>query len=233
MVAGVGEGGIGEHCAMRFTAEGYSVAMLARRKENLDRLEKEIKNSKGYVCDVSVSEEVQSVVIAIQADLGPIDVLIFNASSGPFKKFEETTQEEFDLAMRTGPSGLFAFAKALSPGMIERGSGAIGVTGATASWRGMPTTSAKAAGAFAVRALAQSLARDLGPKGVHVFHIVIDGIVDEPRTRQWMPNKPDGEFLQPRDIADVYWSMANQPKSCWGFEMNVMANPCCASMANI
>jgi len=233
VVAGVGEKGIGEHTAMKFASEGYTVAMLARRRENLDRLEGEIPNSKGYVCDVSVCEQVHSVIANITSDLGPIDVLIVNTSAGSFKPFAETTQEDFELAMRTGPSALFAFAKAVTPGMIERGHGVIGITGATASWRGMPGTSAKAPGNFAMRALAQSLARDMAPQGIHVFHVIIDGIVDQPRTHQWMPQKPDEEFMKPRDIAETYWAMASQPRSCWGFEINLMAGPCFGTMASI
>merc|ERR1712226_816030 len=106
--------------------------------------------------------------------------------------------------MRTGPSALFAFAKAVTPSMIERGKGVIGITGATAAWRGMPTTSAKAPGNFAMRALAQSLARDMAPKGIHVFHVIIDGIVDQPRTHAWLPDKPQDQFLKPAAIADTY-----------------------------
>merc|ERR1712037_62993 len=147
------------------------------------------------------------------------DVLIVNTSGGYFKPFADTSQEEFDLAMRTGPSALFAFAKAVTPSMIERGKGVIGITGATASWRGMPSTSAKAPANFAMRALAQSLARDMGPKGIHVFHVIIDGIVDQPRTHVWMPDKPSEEFMDPAEIAEMYWALANQPRSCWGFEV--------------
>jgi NADP-dependent 3-hydroxy acid dehydrogenase YdfG len=135
--------------------------------------------------------------------------------------------------MSAGPSALFAFAKAVTPGMLERGHGVIGITGATASWRGMPTTSAKAAGNFAMRALAQSLARDLGPKGVHVFHVIVDALVDQPRTRGWMPSKPDEEFIAPAQIAETYWMIANQPRSCWAFEVNLMPNACMGSMATI
>jgi len=229
----VGEKGIGEHCAAKFASEGYSVAMLARRKENLDALEKDIPKSKGFVCDVSEVSQVHSTIAAVTAEFGPIDVLIVNTSGGGFKNFSETTQEDFDLAMKTGPSALFAFAKAVTPGMIERGHGVIGITGATASWRGMPVTSAKAPANFAMRALAQSLARDMGPKGIHVFHVIIDGIVDQPRTHAWMPNKPDAEFMKPTAIAETYWAMANQPKSCWGFEINLMAGPCYGTMASI
>merc|ERR1712094_59 len=93
-------------------------------------------------------------------------------------------------------------------------------------WRGMPSTHAKAAENFALRALAQSLARDFGPKGIHVFHVVIDGLIDQPRTHLWFPNKPGEEFMNPKDIAETYWMLANQPQSVWAFEINLMAGPC-------
>merc|ERR1712079_812304 len=110
---------------------------------------------------------------------------------------------------------------------------AIGVTGATASWRGMPSTPAKAPGNFAMRALAQSLCREFGPQGIHVFHVIIDGIVDQPRTHQWMPDKPDDQFMSPKQIAQTYWDLSQQECSCWAFEMNLTAGTCCGSMATI
>lgn len=233
MVAGVGEKGIGDHTAAKFAAEGFAVGMLARRRENLDRLEAEIAGAKGYQCDVSKPDELHSAIERITAELGPVDVLIVNTSGGAFKPFADTTQEEFDLALSTGPSALFAFAKAVTPGMIERGHGVIGITGATAAWRGMPSTSAKAPCNFAMRALAQALARDLGPKGVHVFHVVIDALVDQPRTHAWMPSKPDDEFISPREIAETYFTLANQPRSCWAFEINLVPGAVMGSMATI
>ena len=233
LVAGVGEGGVGEHVAERFAREGYAVAMMARRRGNLDRLEAQIANSKGYQCDVADTAQLQQTVDRVMADLGPIDVLIVNTSSGPFKSFDNTTQEDMDLALRTGPAALFAFAKAVTPGMIERGSGVIGVTGATAAWRGMPSTYAKAAGNMAMRGVAQSLARDMAPKGVHVFHVIIDALIDQPRTHRWLPQKPADQFMSPAAIADAYWMLANQPKTCWGFELNLVCGPCYGSMASI
>ena len=259
--------------------------MLARRQPNLTALEAEIPNSKGFCCDVSVAAEATAALATVEAALGPIDVLIFNASFGPFKPVLATTQvtscfevvvgthdsliserstfhaqEEYELSLRTGPAGLFACAKHVVPGMVARKRGVIGVTGATASWRGMPNTAAKASANAAMRMLSQSLARDLGPRelgmelpsltqmlsetplhrcvavhkeGVHVFHIVIDGIIDQPRTHSWMPDKPANEFMDPARIAEVYWHMANQPASCWGFEMNIMAGMCTGSMATV
>merc|ERR1711924_113148 len=94
--------------------------------------------------------------------------------------------------------------------------------GATASWRGMPSTPAFASAKFGVRALAQSLAKTYAPKGVHVFHVIIDGIVLQPRTKEWFPaDKPEDEFLSPTTIAQHYWDISRQEKSCWTFESNV------------
>ena len=102
--------------------------------------------------------------------------------------------------------------------MVKRGGGVFGVTGATASWRGVPSTPAFASAKFGVRALAQSLCKTYAASGVHVFHVVIDGIVDQPRTRAWFPaDKPTDEFLSPSTIADTYFGIASQEKSCWTF----------------
>ena len=126
-----------------------------------------------------------------------------------------------------GPMGLFSFAKAVSPGMTERGRGVIGVTGATASWRGMPFTPAFAPAKFAVRALCQSLARSLSPKGVHVFHVIIDGGVLGGAQRAAIAAgtlaKPETDFLHPEAIAETYWAMASQSPGAWSFETNVVA----------
>ena len=233
VVAGVGEKGVGEHVAKRFASEGYKVAMLARRKENLDALAAEIPGSRGFVCDVSVTDQINSTIKDIEQQMGAIDVLIFNTSYGPFKDFDECSQEDFNLSLATGPAALFAFAKAVTPAMIERGSGVIAVTGATAAWRGMPGTSVKAAGNFGMRALAQSLARSMGPKGIHVFHVIIDALIDQPRTHKWAPEKPAEEFMDPAAIAETYFHMANQPRTCWGFEVNLTTSPGCSSMATI
>jgi len=233
VVVGVGEKGIGEAVARKFSDEGYSIALLARRQENLDAIEKEIANSKGFRCDVSDVKQINATVDAIVSYFGEINVLIVNTSGGSFKSFDDTSQADFDLAMQAGPMALFAFAKAVTPGMLARGEGVIGVTGATAAWRGMPSTSSKAAGNFGMRALCQSLARDMAPKGIHVFHVVVDGLVDQPRTHRWLPNKPMGEFISPTAIADTYYALAKQPRSCWTSELNVVAGPCFGSSASI
>ena len=203
------------------------------RRGNLDTLEKEIPNSKGYVCDASDSASVHTVVSQCITDLGGIDVCIYNVGLGYFKSFDETTEEEFEQCWKSGPKGLFSFAKALVPHYTAKGGGVIGVTGATASWRGMPATSAFASSKFAVRGLCQSLARDLGPKNVHVFHVVIDGIVDKPKTRESIPDKPKDDYLDPKYVADLYWYLTNQDKRCWTYELSVGPGDVAGSMVTI
>lgn len=221
VVVGLGKGGIGDACAAKFSAEGYDVAMLARTKDKLDELEKKIPRSKGFVCDVCNVEQSRQVVKDIVSVMGPIDVLIYNAGSGVFKNIFALSDEDFEAAWMTGPRGLFVFAKAVAPAMVERGSGVIGITGATASWRGMPFTPGFAPSKFGVRALAQSLARELGPKGVHVFHAVIDGVVDLPGTIAAKPDTPKEKFLSSAATADTYFTLATQPKGAWTFEVNL------------
>jgi len=156
---------------------------------------------------------------------GRLDVLIYNAGVGMFKPFSDTSTADFELCMRCGPMGLFHFAKAVTPVMEKQKSGCIGITGATASWRGMPATTAFAPSKFAVRALAQGLARDLGPKNIHVFQAIIDGLVNMPKTRGWFPNKPEAEFLRPDSIADTYFHLAQQHPSTWTTEINLAPSP--------
>jgi len=234
VIVGLGNQGIGDHCAKQWAAAGYAVAMLARTPEKLAALEKEIEGSKGYRCDASVPADVEKTVAAITSDLGPIDVCIYNAGMGVFKPFDKTSFEEFESCWRTGPGGCFLFAKAIVPEMAARGRGFFGITGATASWRGAPATVAFAPAKFAVRALAQSLAKDFGPKGVHVFHCVIDGIVSQPRTKAWFgSDKPEAEFLAPAAIAQHYFDIFKQPPGCWTFESNVAPASKMADMLTI
>jgi NAD(P)-dependent dehydrogenase (short-subunit alcohol dehydrogenase family) len=130
IVVGLGKGGIGEHVAKRFASEDYNIAMIAR--SSLQHLEQQIPNSKGYQCDAGNPEEVSRTVEAIRKDFGDsIHALMYNAGSGVFKPFEQTTYEEFDIAFRTGPGGIFLWTKACLPYM-PAGS-AIGLTGATVS----------------------------------------------------------------------------------------------------
>eukprot|EP00339_Tiarina_fusa_P029599 CAMPEP_0117071260 /NCGR_PEP_ID=MMETSP0472-20121206/50077_1 /TAXON_ID=693140 ORGANISM="Tiarina fusus, Strain LIS" /NCGR_SAMPLE_ID=MMETSP0472 /ASSEMBLY_ACC=CAM_ASM_000603 /LENGTH=243 /DNA_ID=CAMNT_0004794725 /DNA_START=217 /DNA_END=948 /DNA_ORIENTATION=+ len=233
IVVGLGRGGIGDSLAKKFSEEGYNVAMVAR--SSLGRLEKDIPNSKSYQCDAGDPAQVASTVAAIQKDMGceNIDALMYNVGSGVFKPFENTSYEEFELSWRVGPAGIFLWTKACLP-LMKKGS-SIGLTGATASWRGMPYTPAFASSKMATRGLAQALARDLGPsKGIHVFHVVIDGLVDlDPEARRAKGEKSDDAVLDPDHIAETYWQLHQQPPNCWTQETHLAAQEAFGSIASI
>ncbi|KAA8491432.1 3-oxoacyl-acyl-carrier-protein reductase FabG [Porphyridium purpureum] len=233
VVVGLGGDGIGDHVARKFAAEGYKVAMLARTKPNLDALQASIPNSRGFVADATDPEQVRGVVTDVLDKMGGIDVLVYNVGVGVFKSFHDTTEHDLDIAWSSGPRGLFAFAKAVIPHFEAQGHGVIGVTGATASWRGMPITCAFASAKFGVRAMCQALAREFGPKGIHVFHVIIDGLVGMPKSYERLPDKPRDDFLDAKDIADAYFFVATQPKRSWTYELNLGAGARSMDMISI
>eukprot|EP00549_Striatella_unipunctata_P009291 CAMPEP_0118687094 /NCGR_PEP_ID=MMETSP0800-20121206/8188_1 /TAXON_ID=210618 ORGANISM="Striatella unipunctata, Strain CCMP2910" /NCGR_SAMPLE_ID=MMETSP0800 /ASSEMBLY_ACC=CAM_ASM_000638 /LENGTH=241 /DNA_ID=CAMNT_0006584233 /DNA_START=56 /DNA_END=781 /DNA_ORIENTATION=+ len=231
IVVGLGRGGIGDHVAKKFSAEGYNVAMVAR--SSLKRLEEQIPNSKSYQCDAGDPARVTETVAAIKSDMGEnIDALMYNVGSGVFKPFADTSFEEFELCFRVGPSGVFLWTKACLPSM--KAGSSIGLTGATASWRGMPFTPAFAASKMATRGLSQALARDLGPsKGIHVFHVIIDGIVNIDPEESKKMGKAENQVLNPAEIADTYWHLSQQSPNCWTQEMHLGAQGAFGSIASI
>ena len=222
MVTGVGEGN-GRSISKRFAKEGFRVAMLARSGERLDKYEQEIEGSKGFVCDVSDAGSMRSTISAVRDELGPIDVFVHNAGSGMFADFLSTTPEQMETAWRTNTMGLFVLGQAAAEDMLKSGGGSIVVVGATSSLRGganfTPFASAKAS----QRSLAQSMARGLGPKGIHVSYVIVDGLIDIPRVRKmdWAKDKSDDAFLLPDEIADAIWYLSKQPKSTWTFELDL------------
>lgn len=230
IVVGLGRGGLGDNLASRFSAGGYNVAMVAR--SDLSALEAKVPNSRSYRCDAGDPDQVETTMAAIAADMGSnVDALLYNAGSGSFKPFASTTYDDFQSSWKVGPGGVFLWSKACLPNMPV--GACIGVTGATASWRGMPATSAFASSKMATRGLVQALARDLGPtRGIHVFHVVIDGIVDLPGSN-YGTKKDNNELLDPAAVADVYWNLSQQPPTCWTHETHVGAQGAFGSIASI
>ncbi|MGR8948484.1 MAG: SDR family NAD(P)-dependent oxidoreductase [Gammaproteobacteria bacterium] len=222
MVTGVGEGN-GRSISKRFSKEGYRVAMLARNKERLDQFEQEINGAKGFVCDVTNEDSMRAAVHQIRKDLGPIDVFVHNAGSGIFGDFQSVTVTDMEDAWRTNTLGLLVLGQEAVEDMLASGGGNIVVIGATSALRGGAGFAAFAAAKSAQRSLAQSMARSLGPKGIHVSYLVIDGIIDIPRARamEFTKGMPDDAFLQPDEIADSVWFLTQQPKSTWTFELDI------------
>ncbi|RMF74530.1 MAG: SDR family NAD(P)-dependent oxidoreductase [Alphaproteobacteria bacterium] len=219
-VIGVGPG-IGLALVRRFATAGYRVAMVSRSAERLAAHEADIPQARGFAADAADPDSLRHALEKVAEELGPVSVLCYNAGSGSWALPEDTTVAEMEAAWRTNALGLLVAAQTVAPSMLEAGRGAIMVTGATASLRGRPRTTAFAAAKAAQRSLAESLARHWGPRGIHVALFVIDGVVDLPRTRDMLPDKPDDFFLKPADIAETIFFVAHQPASAWSFQIDL------------
>jgi NAD(P)-dependent dehydrogenase (short-subunit alcohol dehydrogenase family) len=219
-VVGAGPGN-GAAFARRFAAEGYRVALLARNSERLAELAATIPDSRAYPCDVTDGESIRAAFEAIARDLGPVEVLAYNAGKMVWGDPLALSEADFEAAWRINAQGAFLTARAVLPAMLEAGRGTILFIGATASRRGRPNTTAFAAAKAAQRSLAESLARAYGPKGIHVSLLIIDGVVDEPVNRPAFAGRPDEFFLKPDDIAETAVFLARQPRSAWTFELDV------------
>lgn len=220
VISGVGPG-TGAALSRRFAQGGYRVAMLARDGERLKSLEREIPGSSGYVCDVSDEAAVNATVARITEALGAPSVLIHNAVAGGFGTFLDIDPAMLERNFRVNTMGLLYLARALAPDMIRAGRGAILVTGNTSALRGKATFAGFAPTKAAQRILAQSMARTLGPQGVHVAYFVIDAVIDVPWTRTMFADKPDDFFIAPAAIADTVWHVAHQDRSAWSFDVEL------------
>jgi len=219
LITGVGEG-TGAALVRRFARGGYKIAMLARNQERLKLLEHEIPDSKAYLCDVGNIDMLLNTVEAVRKDMGDPNVLIHNAVSATFQSFLEADPKDLENNFRVNTTSLLYLARELAPVMIEAGQGAIMVTGNTAALRGIPNTAVFAPTKAAQRILSESLARDLGPKGIHVAYITIDAVIDTPWTREpFHPDKPDEFFSKPNAIADEVFHVAHQDRSTWSFDV--------------
>jgi NAD(P)-dependent dehydrogenase (short-subunit alcohol dehydrogenase family) len=228
-IAGVGaSAGLGAALARRFAREGFSVAVTGRSRERLDAVVDEIRGTGGHALAFpgDVTSESDLVAIARQlAEAGKLEAAIFNAASGIRVPTLELTAEQFEAAWRVSTLGGFLFARAALPALVAAGQGSLLFTGATASLRGRPPFAAFASAKAALRSLAQSLAREFGPKNIHVAHVVIDGGIDGERLRTSAPQRvaesgPDG-LLNPDDIAEAYWHLHQQRRSAWSQEIDL------------
>ena len=223
MITGLGEG-TGGYTAKKFSKEGYRIAMLARSAERLERFEKELEGSKGYVCDVSNIDHLKETCSQIKKDMGSPEVLIHNAVKGNFEKLLDGKPEWLEENFRINTTSLMYLAHELIPDMIKSKKGVIIVTGNTAAKRGIANTPYFAPTKAAQRILAQSLARDFGPKGIHVAYLIVDASINTPWTRTRIEkqiNQPDIIFAQPEDIANEIFHIAHQERSAWSFDVEI------------
>jgi NADP-dependent 3-hydroxy acid dehydrogenase YdfG len=218
VVVGVGPGN-GAAFARRFSGAGYAVALLARTVEYISALAATLPSARAYACDVTDPDSIRRTFGAIGADLGDVDVLVYNAGSGVWGSIEEVAAADLEQAFRINALGLLSAAQTIVPSMKTRNAGTIIVIGATASRRGGAKTAAFAPAKAAQRSLTESMARHLWPSGIHVGLVIIDGVVDLPRTRERMSGKPDSFFVKPDDVAETVFWLSQQPRSAWSFEV--------------
>jgi NAD(P)-dependent dehydrogenase (short-subunit alcohol dehydrogenase family) len=226
VAAVVGAGpGLGAALARRFAREGYTVGLLARGEASLRAVHQEVQEAGGraapYAVDATDAGAVRDAFARLRAEHGAPEVCIYNAGHFRMAGFLETSPEDFDTSWRINCLGGVLCAREVLPGMLERGRGTLLFTGATASLRGGPRSSSFAAGKFGLRALAQSLAREFGPRGIHVAHVVIDGVIDTARTRTLMGAPADAQRLSPDALAETYWQLHQQHPSAWTQELDV------------
>ena len=220
VITGVGAGN-GASFSRRFTREGYRVVMLARNLAYLETLAKEIPGSVAMECDVRDPGAIRDVFASIHEEIGTVDTLIYNAGAGEWASIMDTSLEGMQSSWATNTLGLVACAQQVIPSMTENGEGNIMVIGATASLRGGAQSTAFASAKAAQRSVAQSMARDLGPRGIHVGYLIIDGIIDIERTRERFPDRADHFFMRPDAIADSVYAMTQQDRSAWAFEIDL------------
>jgi NAD(P)-dependent dehydrogenase (short-subunit alcohol dehydrogenase family) len=166
-------------------------------------------------------EQITAVLAEVESKLGPVSVMMYNAGGGVFKNVEEASLEDFEANWRINVQGLVAATKAALPQLRQHETASIIITSASAATRGRANTAPFASAKAAQRSLAQSLARQLGPEKIHVANVLIDGVVDLPRTREWLTDKPDDFFVKPAAVADAVWSLCQQDPSAWTFELDI------------
>jgi len=227
VVAGVGPG-LGAAVARRFAAEGCRVALLARTEPYLDTLATELDDTEGEALavptDLTDADEVAAAFDAVREAFGPTDVLVYNASDTPWQGLADIAIDEFDDALATGPRGALLCAQEAATDMCGDGddeAGTVVFTGATTSVRGKEGALGFSAAKFAVRGMAQSLARELGPEGVHVAHVVLDGSIRPPDVA---PSDPPTR-LDPDDIAAQYWELVTADLATMPFEVHLTNGP--------
>lgn len=216
IVTGVGPG-TGSAMARRFHAGGYRVAMLARDGERLSALAAELPESLALPCDVSDPTGLASALEKAEAWAGPPKVIIHNAVGGAFGNFLAIDPKVIERNFPVNVMALFHLARWAAPRMEAAGGGAIIATGNTSALRGRANFAGFAPTKAAQRILLESIAREMGPKGIHASYLLIDAVIDVPWTRERYSEAPDDFFIQPADIADEAWHIAHQPRSAWSF----------------
>jgi NAD(P)-dependent dehydrogenase (short-subunit alcohol dehydrogenase family) len=221
VVAGVGPG-LGAALVCKLVKEGCRVGMFARSSKFIDKLAAELGDDALAVpTDISDAKQVAAGFRKVRERLGRVEILVAHASGSVGEGLMKTTLKQFEQSWRVAVLGAFLCAREAVPDMLKRAAGAIIFTGATSSVRGRGGAIAFSSAKFAVRGLAQSLAVELWPKGVHVAHVIIDGVIDTPKVRQTYEPSAKEPLLKPEAIADSYWNLIQQERSAWTLEIDL------------
>ncbi len=224
VVTGVGPGS-GASLARKFAREGCAVALLARSSDYVQDLSKEIVanggEALGIPTDVTDSQQVSDAFSQIRSDLGETEILINHAGNAVWKPFNELTVEEFQRSWNVCSKGAFLCSQEALRDMVANGKGSILFTGATSSIRGRAGGLAFSSAKFAVRGLADSLAREFWPKGIHIAHIIIDGVLDTEMVRSSDPNAEAEPLIDTDEAAESYWMLTQQKSTAWSFEITL------------
>lgn len=224
VIAGVGPG-LGESLARTFADNDCAVGLFARSEEYLSELETDLQNE-GIDCvavptDISDPEQVERGFERVREELGPVDVLVNHASAAAWNGLLDTSLDEFERAWRVSAYGSLLCSQAAVPDMLENDGGTILFTGATSGTRGRANALGFSSAKFAVRGMAESMARELGPEGIHVAHVVIDGQIATPSALERNPDRDAETFLDPDEIAASYWHLVEQDRSAWTLELDL------------
>lgn len=226
LVIGAGDN-LGAAIARRFAREGLHV-VASRRRGDLSPLIAEIEAAGGQATGLhsdARDEDAVKQLVTQAEDIGPIAACVFNVGGNVRFPISETTTRVYRKVWEMCALAGFLVGREVAGHMQERGHGTILFTGASASLRGGAGFAAFAGGKHALRALAQSMARELGPEGVHVAHVIIDGLIDNPNTKELLPEmfeaRGEDGILNPDDIAEAYWQLYAQPRNAWSFEMDL------------
>ncbi|MGE4239924.1 SDR family oxidoreductase [Ramlibacter sp.] len=228
LVVGAGDA-TGGAIARRFAREGYTVCATRRHLDKLqpliDRLAAEGGQAHGFASDARKEDEVVALVEKIESEIGPIEVFVFNIGANVRTSLLEETAQRYFKIWEMACFGAFLNAREVGKRMVARGKGTMLFTGATASMRGSANFAAFAGAKHALRALAQSAARELGPRGIHVAHIVVDAAIDTEFIRTTFPEryalKDNDGIVDPEHLADNYWMLHKQPRDAWTHELDL------------
>jgi NAD(P)-dependent dehydrogenase (short-subunit alcohol dehydrogenase family) len=217
LIVGAGEG-LSASLARLFAREGIRVALAARKIEKLGALCNET-GARAYTCNATEPEEVERLFGLVEREIATPDIVVYNASGRARGAFLELVAADVANTMAVSAFGGFLVAQQAAKRMLPNKRGAILFTGASASVKGYPQSAPFAMGKFALRGLAQSMARELSPQGIHVAHFVIDGGIRS-AVRTEAPDRPDS-MLDPDAIALSYWNVLQQPRSAWSWELEL------------